>query len=150
MNLDPVLQEYSIYATLTGILGGFAVAAVMQLVESERRGKLVTALTIIFSIATFMFLLALLVFVVSYAVITETYTTITDEMFTQLSFLAALALYDTFGAVFVLLAGIGLAGWVRSKATGIVTTILAAVFMCMSLSALIWVFQILGSAATTG
>lgn len=150
MNLEPILQEYSIYATLTGILGGFAIAAVMQLVESERRSKLVTALTIIFSTATFMFLLALLVFVVSYAVITETSTSITASMFTQLSLLGALALYDTFAAVFVLLTGIGLAGWVRSKATGVITTVLASVFSCLSLLALIWAFQILGSVPITG
>ncbi len=81
---------------LVGILGGFAFAAVIQLVAIA---------TILFSIATFMFLLALLAFVLSYAVVTETNT-----IFYAPGSLGAYALFDTYGAVFVLLFGIGLAG----------------------------------------
>jgi uncharacterized membrane protein len=145
MTVDLVLQENGIFATLVGILGGFSFAAVMQLIESPRKGKLATALTILFSLVTFMFLLALLVFVVTYAVVAET-----NQTFTELATLGAYALFDTYAAIFLLLAGIGLAGWVRSKATGIVTTIFALIFMCLSLLALFWLFQVLGLAMTGG
>jgi|GEM_PF-6003034 len=90
----------------------------------EKKGKLITAAAILFSIATFMFLLALLAFVLGYAVVAETNTT-----FYALGTLGAYALFDTYGAVFVLLSGIGLAGWIRSKATGI--AILALIFTCL-------------------
>ena len=102
MIVDLVLQENGMYATLVGILGGFAFAAVIQLIAMEKKGKLITATAILFSIATFMFLLALLAFVLIYAVVAETNTT-----FYALGTLGAYALFDTYGAVFVLLAGIG-------------------------------------------
>jgi len=129
------------YATLVGILGGFAFAAVIQLIAMEKKGKLITATTILFSIATFMFLLALLAFVLSYAVVAETNTT-----FYALGMLGAYALFDTYGAVFVLLTGIGLAGWIRSKATGIATTILALIFSCLSGATIVFAFNVLGTA----
>ena len=88
-----------------GILGGLAFAAVVQLIAMKKKGELITAVTILFSMATFMFLLALLAFVLGYAVVAETNTT-----FSALGTLGAYALFDTYGAVFVLLSGIGLAG----------------------------------------
>jgi hypothetical protein len=138
MTVDLVLQENGIFGTLVGILGGFAFAAVMQLVESQKKEKLVTTLTILFSLAAFMFLLALLVFVVTYAVVAET-----NQLFPDLATLGAYALLDTYAAVFILLASVGLAGWIRSTATGITTTVLALIFMCLSLMALIWLFKVL-------
>ncbi len=140
MIVDLVLQENGMYATLVGILGGFAFAAVIQLIAMEKKGKLITATAILFSIATFMFLLALLAFVLIYAVVAETNTT-----FYALGTLGAYALFDTYGAVFVLLAGIGLAGWIRSKATGIATTILALIFSCLSGATIVYAFSILGT-----
>ncbi len=145
MTVDLVLQEYGMYATLVGILGGFSFAALMQLIESSKKGKLVTALTILFSLATFMFLLALLVFVVTYAVVAES-----NRLFPELATLGAYALFDTYAAVFILLASVGLAGWIRSKAMGIITTVLATIFICLSLMALIWLFQVLGLAMMYG
>lgn len=102
------------YATLVGILGGFAFTAVIQFIAVEKKGKFITAATVLFSIATFIFLLALLAFVLSYAVVAETNTT-----FYALGTLGAYALFDTYGVVFVLLFGIGLAGWIRSKQPGL-------------------------------
>jgi len=143
MTVDLVLQENGIYATLVGILGGFAFATLMQLIEMEKKGKVVTATTILFAIATFMFLLALLAFVLVYAVVAETNMT-----FHNLGTLGAYALFDTYGAIFVLLAAIGLAGWIRSKAAGIATTILALIFSCLSGAVFIYVFKVLASVAT--
>lgn len=140
MNVDLVLQENGMYATLVDILGGFAFAAVVQLIVMEKKGKLITAATILFSIATFMFLLALLVFVLSYTVVAETNLT-----FYAFRNFGAYALFDTYGAAFVLLTGIGLAGWIRSKATGIATTSLALIFSCLSGATIIFAFNVLGT-----
>ena len=140
MIVDNVLQENGMYATLVGILGGFAFAAVVQFVAMEKKGKLITATTILFSVATFMFLLALLAFVLIYAVVAETNTT-----FYALGMLGVYSLFDTYGAIFVLLAGIGLAGWIRSKPTGIATTVLAVIFSCLSGATIVYAFSVLGT-----
>jgi len=141
MIVDLVLQENGMYATLVGILGGFAFAAVVQFIAMEKKGNLITSATVLFSIATFMFLLALLAFVLIYAVVAETNMT-----FYALGILGVYALFDTYGAIFVLLAGIGLAGWIRSKATGIATTILALIFSCLSGATIVYAFNVLGTA----
>lgn len=86
-----------------------------------------------------MFLLALLAFVLSYAVVAETNMT-----FYAFRNFGAYALFDTYGAVFVLLTGIGLAGWIRSKATGI--AILALIFTCLSGATIVFAFTVLGTA----
>lgn len=39
MIVDLVLQENGMYATLVGILGGFAFAAVIQLITMEKKGN---------------------------------------------------------------------------------------------------------------
>ncbi|MBI4730954.1 MAG: hypothetical protein HY781_02295 [Chloroflexi bacterium] len=142
MTVDLVLQENGIYATLAGILGGFAFVALMQLIEMEKKGILFTTTTVLFALATFMFLLAFLAFVLTYAVVAET-----NRLFYDLGTLGAYALFDTYGAIFVLLAGIGMSGWIRSRAAGIATTVMALVFSCLSGTVLVYVFNVLASAA---
>ena len=53
MIVDLVLQENGMYATLVGILGGFAFAAVIQLIAMEKKGKLITATAILFFLNLF-------------------------------------------------------------------------------------------------
>lgn len=130
--MDNALQEISQLATLAGLLGGFGFTAIIQLLSIERKGRLVTATIIVFSTATLMFLLALLMFVLTFSAATEL-----GEITESLGRLGTNGLLISFAAIFILEAGIGLAGWIRSKATGIVTTILAAVTVCLTGSVII-------------
>ncbi|MEZ0395923.1 MAG: hypothetical protein ABWK53_05800 [Anaerolineales bacterium] len=125
--MENTLQELSQLATLAGLLGGFGFTAIIQLLSMERKGKLVTATILIFSLATLMFLLALLMFILTFSAIVEL-----NALPESLMSLGTYGLLIALIAVFVLEAGIGLAGWIRSKAAGLVTTILAAVSICLT------------------
>lgn len=125
--MENVLQELSQLATLAGLLGGFAFTAVIQLLSMERKGRLVTATILIFSIATLMFLLALLMFILTFSAVVEL-----NALPETLTNLGTYGLLLALIAVFVLEAGIGLAGWIRSKAAGLATTMLAMVAMCLT------------------
>ena len=127
MTLDNYLQEAGALATLAGILAGFAISAVVQLLSTDKPGKLITATIITFSASTVMLLYSLIVFVLLFAAAAEQ-----NAIPTKLESLGTYALLIIFGAVFVFLAGIGLAGWIRSKAAGIATTIFALITMCLT------------------
>lgn len=127
MTLENYLQETGALATLAGILAGFAISAVIQLLSTNQQGRLTTATIITFSASTMMFLFSLIVFVLLFATAAETNT-----IPNPLDGLGNGALLVIFGAVFLFLTSLALAGWMRSKATGIATTILALISMCLT------------------
>jgi len=137
MTLDNYLQETGALATLAGILAGFAISAVIQLLSTEKQGKLTTATIITFSASTMMFLYSLIVFVLLFAAAAET-----NAIPTQLDGLGNSALLVIFGAVFLFLTSLALAGWIRSKETGIATTILALITMCLTGLAIVSVLSV--------
>jgi hypothetical protein len=137
MTLDNYLQETAALATLAGILAGFAISAVIQLLSTNKEGKLTTATIVTFSASTMMFLYPLIVFVLLFAAAAET-----NAIPKQLDGLGNGALVVILGAVFLFLAGLALAGWIRSKATGIATTVLALIAMCLTGIAIVSIFSV--------
>jgi hypothetical protein len=135
MTVENYLAEAGAIATLAGILAGFAISAVIQLLSTNTEGKLVTATIVTFSASTVMFLYPLIVFVLVFAATAEQ-----NRIIEQLDVLGTIALLVLFAAVFVFMAGIGLAGWIRSRATGILTTAFAVITMCLTSIA---IFQVL-------
>jgi|SRR5581483_3135678 len=127
MTVDNYLQEAGAIATLAGILAGFAISAVIQLLSSNLPGRLTSATIVVFSASTVMFLYSLIVFVLLFATTAEK-----NAIPTDLENLGSYALLVIFGAVYVFLAGIALAGWIRSKLAGIATTIFALTTMCLT------------------
>lgn len=132
MTLENYLQETAALATLAGILAGFAISAVVQLLSGERQSKLITAAIVVFSTATLMFLYALLVFILLFAAAAEQ-----NAIPTPLENLGNYALLVIFAAVYIFLSGIGMGGWIRSKVAGMITTVLALITMCLT-SLAIW------------
>jgi uncharacterized BrkB/YihY/UPF0761 family membrane protein len=126
MNLDNYLQEAGALATLAGILAGFGISAVVQLLGSERKDKIITAAVIVFAASTVMFLYSLIVSVLTFAAAAEL-----NAVPTQLDGINISGLLVIFAAVYVFLAGIAIAGWVRSKIAGIFTTIFALISACL-------------------
>ncbi|HBG74804.1 MAG: hypothetical protein A2X25_07055 [Chloroflexi bacterium GWB2_49_20] len=140
MSLDNYLQETGALATLAGILAGFAISAVIQLLSTDKPGKLSTVTIVVFSGSTVMFVYSLLVFVLLFASAAES-----NAIPTALENFGNFALLIIFGAINVFLAGIGLVGWTRSKTAGIATTILALITMCLTSFAIISVVTTMSS-----
>jgi hypothetical protein len=80
---------------------------------SSIKGRLTTATIVVFSASTVMFLYCLIVSVMSFAAAAEM-----NSIPTELDDINTIALLIMFDALFVFLAGIGLTGWIRSKAAG--------------------------------
>jgi hypothetical protein len=128
LTLDNYLQEAGALATLSGILAGFAFSAVVQFLATEREGRLYTALIVVFSLSTLMFLFSLTTFIMGFATAAE----LNDIPPDSLDWLGVYSFLVLIGALYLFLAGIGIAGWMRSRAAGIATTFFSIVTMCLT------------------
>jgi len=123
MTVENYLAEAGVFATLAGLLAGFGLTAVIQF--------LVTASIIVFSISTVLFTYSLIVSVLAFAATAEL-----NEVRSELDTLSVGGFLVLVSAIFVFLTGIGLSGWIRSKAAGITTTLFAFLTMCLTAYAL--------------
>jgi hypothetical protein len=126
MTVENYLAETAALAGLAGIMAGFSLAAVIQLLTAAGGGKLITAGIVVFSAASVMFLYELIVAVLSLSAAAEL-----ARVPTELDNLNVGALLIMFGAIYVFIVGIGMAGWMRSRVAGIITTIFALVSTCL-------------------
>lgn len=136
MPVDNILQEISLVGTLAGILAGFAFSAVVQLLASETKGKLATSVIVIFTVTTLMFLYVLFAFVLIGSATAEL-----NQQITSLEGIGTFAYLVAFLGLLMFLVGVGLAGWIRSTATGIATTVFATITFCLTS----WVFVMVQS-----
>ncbi len=125
MTVENYLAEAGALASLAGILAGFSLAAVIQLLTASDRGKLGTAGVVVFSAAAVMFLYSLIVAVLSFSATAEL-----NRVPTELDNLNTGALLITFAAIYIFIGGVGVAGWMKSRTAGILTTIIAAISIC--------------------
>jgi hypothetical protein len=126
MTVENYLAEAGAIAGLAGVLAGFSLAAVVQLLTSSNGGKLTTAGIVVFSAASVMFLFPLIVAVLSFSAAAEL-----NEVPVALDNLNAAALLILFAAIYIFVGGIGMAGWMRSRIAGILTTIFAVISTCL-------------------
>ena len=139
MTVDNYLAEAGALAGLAGVLAGFSLAAVIQLLSSSDKGRLSTAGIVVFAASSVMFLYSLIVAVLSFAATAEL-ARVPEEL-TNLNTGAFLILL---GAVYIFVGGIGMAGWMRSRIAGILTTVFAVISFCLityALSSVISLFM---------
>lgn len=126
MTLDNYFAEAGALAGLTGILAGFAMSAVIQLLTANDGKKVTTATIVVFAAASVMFLFPLIVSVLSFSAAAELNAIPADlDIPNQISILIM------FAAIYVFIAGVGLSGWIRSRVAGILTTTFALISMCL-------------------
>jgi hypothetical protein len=126
MTVENYLAEAAALAGLAGIMGGFSLAAVVQLLPTNTVGRLATAAIVVFSAASVMFLYSLIVAVLSLSAAAEL-----NRIPSELENLNVGALLIMFAAIYVFIGGIGMAGWLRSRTAGILTTIFAVISACL-------------------
>ena len=126
MTVENYLAEAGALAGLAGVLAGFSLAAVVQLLTSNDGGRLTTAGIVVFSAASVMFLYSLIVAVLSFSAAAEL-----NRVPAELDNLNVGALLILFAAIYVFVGGIGMAGWMRSRVAGFLTTSFAAVSTCL-------------------
>jgi hypothetical protein len=131
MTVENYLAEAGAFATLAGLLAGFGLTAVIQFLVTENKSRLVTACIIVFSISTVLFTYSLIVSVLAFAATAEL-----NEVRSELDNLSIGGFLVLVSAIFMFIGGIGLSGWIRSRAAGIVTAIFAILTMCLTASAL--------------
>ncbi len=127
MPLENLLQEYNQIATLAGILAGFAFSAVIQLLSTDKPGRMMTTVIILFSVSATMFLFTLFAFVIGSAAIAEI-----NREISELNVWIAFAFIVSIVGLNFFLLGVGLTGWLRSRVTGIITSLAALITFCLT------------------
>lgn len=126
MTLENYLAEAGALAGLAGVLAGFSLAAVVQLLASNDSRRLGTAGIVVFSASSVMFLYPLIVAVLSFSAAAEL-----NRVPTELDNMNSMSLLILFAAIYVFIGGVGLAGWLRSRVAGILTTVFAVISACL-------------------
>lgn len=126
--MESTFQEIGQYIALASVLGGFAFAGVIELLVSDKKGKLATVVITMFSVTALMFLYSLVSYVLVYSALTAENATVET-----LKGVITSTTWMILAAIFLLLASIGVGGWVHSKGVGIATTIAAVVFICITM-----------------
>lgn len=126
MTIENYLAEAGAIAGLAGVLAGFSLAAVVQLLASNDGRRLGTAGIVVFSASSVMFLYPLIVAVLSFSAAAEL-----NRIPTELDNMNSIALLILFAAIYVFIGGVGLAGWLRSRVAGILTTVFALISACL-------------------
>ena len=103
----------------------------VRLLSEQKPGRLATIAIVAYAGTTVLFLYSLIVFVLLFAAAAEQ-----NAVPTELESRGNYALLVIFAAVFAFLAAIGLSGWIRSRAAGIATTVLAAIASCLTAAAI--------------
>ncbi|MDW8396251.1 MAG: hypothetical protein RMM31_08415 [Anaerolineae bacterium] len=138
--VEITIEKINQFATLSGILAGFAFAAVVELLGTERT-RLLNTLIALFGVSSLLFILALFIYTLTNAVIVglKDNETLANQVIQGLSGLDMAGFIAKYLGLALLLIGISLSGWVRSRVLGLLTTILGMSALCATLAVLVQV-----------
>jgi uncharacterized membrane protein YidH (DUF202 family) len=139
MMAETLLASVTQFATMAGILAGFSFTGVLQLVSLSSARKIVGATLSIFIAATLSFISSMFGFFFLFFEITGYFRNSTALLPKPLTNLWVILVFICLVGILLLLAGVAVAGWIRSKGVGIFSTFLAL----LGIISMFWIISFL-------
>lgn len=137
MSVETFQAQTASLAGLASILGGFAFATFATLVTSSDTRRRVVVAALMFAFASGLFLFLLLCF----TLLSNLAPDLTDTTKMAVFRLAANLTWLEFLGVFLLLASIGITGWLRSRTMGLITTGMAVATALATMVAIVLIMM---------
>jgi len=113
-------------AFISGLMAGFSLSIAAQVIRSNVKSPIATATFILFTISSLLFLAALYIDV-ALSLRIAGLEQFPRELLEQISFIRTLGTSAATSALFIFIAAIGVLGWLQSRLSGIVSSLLALV-----------------------
>ncbi|MGY8861319.1 MAG: hypothetical protein ACKVJ2_01660 [Pseudomonadales bacterium] len=113
-------------AFISGLMAGFSLSVAVQVIRSEDKSNLTVGTFILFTVTSLLFLIALYIDValsLRIAGVNEFST----ELLERISYVRTIGTSAATSALFLFIVSIGMIGWMQSKLSGIVTSVVAMI-----------------------
>jgi uncharacterized membrane protein YdfJ with MMPL/SSD domain len=113
-------------AFISGLMAGFSLSVAVQVIRSEDKSNLAVGTFILFTVTSLLFLIALYIDValsIRIAGVNEFST----ELLERISYVRAIGTSAATSALFLFIVSIGMIGWMQSRLSGIVTSVVAMI-----------------------
>jgi uncharacterized membrane protein YdfJ with MMPL/SSD domain len=113
-------------AFISGLMAGFSLSVAVQVIRSEDKSNLTVGTFILFTVTSLLFLIALYIDValsLRIAGVNEFST----ELLERISYVRTIGTSAATSALFLFIVSIGMIGWMQSRLSGIVTSVVAMI-----------------------
>jgi uncharacterized membrane protein YdfJ with MMPL/SSD domain len=113
-------------AFISGLMAGFSLSVAVQVIRSEDKSNLAVGTFILFTVTSLLFLIALYIDValsLRIAGVNEFST----ELLERISYVRTIGTSAATSALFLFIVSIGMIGWMQSRLSGIVTSVVAMI-----------------------
>lgn len=111
-------------AFISGLMAGFSLSIAVQVIRSNRKGPFAIVTFILFTLSSLLFLVALYIDV-ALSLRIAGLDRFPQDLLDRISFLRTISTSAATSALFLFIVAVGFLGWLQSRLSGIVTSVLA-------------------------
>jgi uncharacterized membrane protein YdfJ with MMPL/SSD domain len=113
-------------AFISGLMAGFSLSVAVQVIRSEDKSNLTVGTFILFTVTSLLFLIALYIDVALSLRIVGV-NEFSTELLERISYVRTIGTSAATSALFLFIVSIGMIGWMQSRLSGIVTSVVAMI-----------------------
>jgi hypothetical protein len=128
---------------ISGLMAGFSLSVAVQIIRSKDKSNLAIATFILFTVTSLLFLIALYIDValsLRIAGVSE----FSPDLLERIAYVRTIGTSAATSALFLFIVSIGIIGWLQSRLSGVVTSIVALITIAIVWVARSMIFGVVG------